>query len=118
MELKKIRLKHEKTQQEVANAINITQFTYSNYENGKTQPDFETIIALAKYFGTTTDAILGYHVSYLLDKSTLTPEQKEIVEIVPNLNYEECKLLLAYLEGIKAGINERNKKFLDDKKGN
>ena len=48
---------------------------------------------------------------YLLDKSTLTPEQREIVEIVPQMNYEECKLLLAYLEGVKQGIKERNEKF-------
>ena len=53
---------------------------------------------------------------YLLDTSTLTPEQREIVEIVPHINYEECKLMLAYLAGIRKGIEEREKNFF--KKGN
>lgn len=111
MRLKEIRIQARKTQQQVADALKISQPTYNNYENEKTQPDFETVKKLANYFHTTTDAILGHEVPYLLDKSTLTPEQREIVEIVPQMNYEECKLMLAYLAGVKQGIKERNGNF-------
>lgn len=118
MELKKIRLMTGKTQSEVAKAIGLTQFTYSNYETGKTQPDFETIINLANYFNTTTDNILGHNVPYLLDKSTLTEEQKQIIDVVTQMNYEECKIMLAYIEGVKKGIQERNAKFSNFERNN
>ena len=59
MNLKTIRKLNGKTQIEVARDLGIMQNTYSNYEIGKTQPDFEVLVKLADYFHTTVDAILG-----------------------------------------------------------
>ncbi len=44
---------------DVANATGIDQKTLSNYETGKTNPDSFAIIALANFFGVTTDYLLG-----------------------------------------------------------
>ena len=44
---------------DVANATGIDQKTLSNYETGKTNPDSESIIRLAKFFGVSTDYLLG-----------------------------------------------------------
>lgn len=109
MNLKYLRLKNNMTQEEVAKKINKSAVAYGYYEAGRNEPDLKSLIILADLYHTTVDNIIEHKVPYLLDKSTLTSEQREIVELVPQLNYEECKLMLAYLEGIKAGINERNK---------
>lgn len=109
--LKNIRIQNNLTQKEIATKLNISRSTYNNYEQGVAEPDIETLKKLADIYHTTTDTIIEHEVPYLLDKSTLTPEQREIVEIVPQMNYEECKLMLAYLEGVKQGIKERNEKF-------
>ncbi len=111
MKLKELRAKTKLNQKEFAKIFGLTQGTYSNYENGTTQPDLQILKKIADYFHTTVDNIIDHEVPYLLDKSTLTPEQREIVELVPQMNYEECKLLLAYLAGIRKGIEERNEKF-------
>lgn len=116
MNLKKIRLEHGLRQEDVAKKINKTSVAYGYYESGRNEPDLETLKTLAELYKTTIDNLVGHTVNYLLDKSTLTPEQREIVDIVPDLNYEECKLLLAYLGGIKAGINERNKNIKGETK--
>ena len=47
------------TQQEVADYLHCRQQTYSRYEKGQAQPDFEILLRLAEYFETTTDYILG-----------------------------------------------------------
>ncbi len=45
---------------DVSNATGIDQKTLSNYETGKTNPDSYSIIKLAKFFGVTTDYLLGF----------------------------------------------------------
>lgn len=114
MNIKKLRQNLNKTQEEVAKEIGIPRTMYARIESGESNIKKEILLKISEYFHTTVDAILGHEVPYLLDKSTLTPEQREIVELVPQLTYEECKLLLAYLAGIKKGIEERNKKFKID----
>ncbi len=111
MKIKILRQQKNLSQTELAKNIGVSQKCISDYEMKKTEPDASTLIKLAEFFQTTTDNILEHEVPYLLDKSTLTSEQREIIEIVPKMNYEECKLMLAYLAGIRKGIEERNSKF-------
>ena len=47
------------TQQELANILNITQRTYSRYENDDRGIPLETICALADFHNTIVDYLLG-----------------------------------------------------------
>ena len=47
------------TQQEMADSLGINRRTYSSYEIGVRGLPVETLISLAKYFGVTTDYLLG-----------------------------------------------------------
>lgn len=115
MTLKEIRKKYGLSQTELAKITKTSQKTISNYENGNTEPDITTITYLADHFQTTIDSLVGHEVPYLLDKSTLTQEQRDIIDVVIQMNYEECRIMLAYIEGVKKGIEERNAIF--NKKG-
>lgn len=53
-----LRTKKEKSQQDIADYLQITRQAYSYYENGKRQPDYETLLKLAEYFGVTVDYLL------------------------------------------------------------
>lgn len=59
MRLKDLREDNDLTQKEIAEYLNIRQNTYSQYENGQRQIPLEALIALAKYYKTSTDYILG-----------------------------------------------------------
>ncbi len=59
MRLKDLREDNDLTQKEVANYLQIKQNTYSQYENGQRQLPIPFLIALAKFYKTTTDYILG-----------------------------------------------------------
>lgn len=109
MNLKKIRLEQQKTQREVAQAINLTQFTYSNYEIGKTQPDIETLIKLAQYFHTTIDNLVGYETPYLIDKSQFTQTQLKIIEQIKTLQEDLCEKVVSYVTGLQEIAEERQK---------
>lgn len=57
--IKKIRLKNKIDQQELANALSLTQQAISQYENGKREPKLETWQKLADYFGVTVPYLQG-----------------------------------------------------------
>ncbi|MBQ8792219.1 MAG: helix-turn-helix transcriptional regulator [Clostridia bacterium] len=103
MNLKKIRLSKEKTQTEVAQAVNLTQFTYSNYENGKTEPNIETLINLANYYKVTIDELVGHEVQYLINKIDFTSEQLSLIDKIKSLNGNQCNQISAYIDGVKDG---------------
>lgn len=58
MRLKDLREDSDITQKALADYLHIKQNTYSQYENGQRQIPLELLIALAKYYGTSTDYIL------------------------------------------------------------
>lgn len=59
MRIRDLREDHDLTQREIADYLRIKQNTYSQYENGQRQLPIDFLIALAKYYNTSTDYILG-----------------------------------------------------------
>jgi len=59
MRIKDLREDSDLTQKELADFLHIKQNTYSQYENGHRQLPIDCLIALAKYYKTSTDYILG-----------------------------------------------------------
>lgn len=53
------RRKKKITQQVAADFLNIQQCTLSKYENGRLEPDVETICKMALFYGVTTDWLFG-----------------------------------------------------------
>lgn len=58
MRLKDMREDGDIKQDILAEYLNVAQNTYSQYENGKRQLPLGALIALARYFNTSTDYIL------------------------------------------------------------
>lgn len=57
--LAELRQDRHLTQEQLAKILFVTAGTISNYENNVHFPDVEKLIALADYFGVTTDYLLG-----------------------------------------------------------
>lgn len=57
--LKELREDKKLSQIQFAKEFNVSQTTVSGWETGYREPDYDTLIALAKYFGVTTDYLLG-----------------------------------------------------------
>ena len=71
MRIKDLREDRDLTQKEIADYLHIRQNTYSQYENGKRQLPIEVLIALAGYYQTSTDYLLG-----LTDEKTPYPPRE------------------------------------------
>lgn len=59
MRIKDLREDRDLTQRDVADYLHVKQNTYSQYENGQRQLPINALIALAKFYRTSTDYILG-----------------------------------------------------------
>lgn len=85
--IKKERLLREKTQDDMAQLLQINRATYGFYENGKVLPPIDKILILANYFGVTIDYLVGN-------------EEKTDVDIVETIRH-----LLALLKNYPEYIN-------------
>lgn len=65
--IKLFRLYNGYTQKQVADILNIERSTYAYYESGKSVPDIETIIKLARLYNISIDFLLG-NSDYLKQK--------------------------------------------------
>lgn len=59
MQLKEIRKLKGISQSQAARGLNITQTAYNRYENGQRQIPNNILLAMADYFGVSSDEILG-----------------------------------------------------------
>jgi transcriptional regulator with XRE-family HTH domain len=57
--LKELRVSQGLSQMQLANKVDISQSAIAKWELGKTEPTASAIITLAKFFGETTDYLLG-----------------------------------------------------------
>lgn len=56
--LKQARLKKELTQENVANILNVSRTTISNWEIGRSYPDLESVVALSDLYSISLDELL------------------------------------------------------------
>ena len=74
------------TQEDVAQSLSVSNKTVSKWENGASMPDLPMLVQLSKYYGVTTDALLGLTE----DKQQSTAE--EIRSLFEGLDRKESVL--------------------------
>ncbi|MBD5103388.1 MAG: helix-turn-helix transcriptional regulator [Ruminococcaceae bacterium] len=77
--LKTLRKNNGLTQSELGRHVGLSKAVVSKYETGIGYHNFETLIRIAKYFGVTTDYLLGEEKGKTVDVSELTESQAEII---------------------------------------
>jgi len=86
----------ELTQRQLANDLNIAPSTIGGYVQNSSEPDFNALKSLAKYFNVSTDYLLDFHTG-----KTGSHEEAELLRVFRAMTAHE-KLL--YLEQGRAFI--------------
>lgn len=79
LRLKLLRDQAKINQQTAADHMGLNRSTYAGYETGDREPDFNTLTLISKYFGVTTDYLLGLNDSKV-NPYVLTADESEFVE--------------------------------------
>ena len=89
MKLKELRISKNLTQEELAKKLSMTQKTYSNYENEKTEPNIKTLIQLADFYQVTLDYLLDRNISGILNS-----QEYELLSMFRTLNeFEQTRVI-------------------------
>ena len=77
--LKALRKQRNLTQADLGIHIGLSKAVISKYENGLGYPTFDILIRFSKFFGVTTDYLLGVAQSKTINVSSLTDSQIDIL---------------------------------------
>ncbi|CAM4156741.1 hypothetical protein AT575_06035 [Streptococcus penaeicida] len=104
--LQELRKAKRLTQEELANKINVTKLTISNWENGKHQIKSEKAQEIADVFDVSLQYLLGYDVpKKAIPYETYTPREYNAWEEYNELGLDETELKFEIYEELR---NKRN----------
>ena len=106
MKFKEYREKINKTQKQIAELIGVTTQTYQNYELGKREPDFETLIKIANLFNASLDELFARVNNQFVNLNFVSDEERNIIEALPKLNRENLIKVETYT---LSKLEEQNK---------
>ena len=101
MRLKELR--GRKTQVEIAEMLGIPQTSYSNYENGKTEPNITMLIKIADCFNVSLDYLCErkYEGNYL----NFSERKRTAIEMFDKLSDNKTEKAIIYIQGLLDGDN-------------
>ena len=99
-QLKILRAKHDVTQQELADYLNVMRPTIAGYETKGKEPDYRTLLLLSSYFHVSTDYLLtGKDFPDSITKDYLPYQNKtESFDAICAMNTEHDHLINQIIE--------------------
>ena len=85
------------SQSELANKMQLSQQSISKYEQGSREPDISTLKQLAKFFNVSIDYLVGYDNPNYFDSSTLSDEEKELLEYYNELSLKDRRWIMGQM---------------------
>jgi len=98
MNLKCLRKNENKTQEDMAQLLNVAKTTYCGYELETSEPSIATLIKLADYYNVSLDYLVGRQ--FANDVGYLSDSEKSMLEIYRNLSAENQRRYLAEGKGM------------------
>lgn len=95
--LAKLRINAKLSQKELAQQLNITDKVYWSYENGRTEPNIETLIKIADFYDVSLDYLCGRQNKNLIFTDGLTKEKKELIDMIKSLDDDETLIAIGMI---------------------
>lgn len=92
------------SQQAMADALEIPQQTYANYEVARARPPVSLLPELAQLLGISVDDLLGLHRNGAAKRGP-TPQLQQKIERLSRLPKAKQKFVLEMLEGVLSQAN-------------
>jgi transcriptional regulator with XRE-family HTH domain len=104
--LRQIRERAGLSQAEAARRLGISRQAYSNYELGKRQADYETLLKLGELFGVSVEELISdkqYIINEIQRIKENAPDDEvrgEIMKLISGLSDSQAKQLRDFLKGM------------------
>ena len=101
LRIKELREEYQMTQKELAQKISNVQRNVSNWENGTSEPDCQTILMIAEMFDISIDELFGREYSPVVATDNNNDDISALTRLIRRLNGEQRialkNMLLAFL---------------------
>jgi len=88
------------TQQALADHFHLSQQTIYKYENGRAEPDIETLKQFARFFGVSVDYLIGNVDPTEEVDMDVTIDEKETISKIRQLSPKFRKALNAFIDNM------------------
>lgn len=100
--LQNIRLANGMSQAKMAEIVGVHPSTYANYEQGRREPDYQTVLKICDYFNISLDSFFGRKAGLDVPKYEKKPLYKsdiheEVFNMINVLDKEDLLMLKGYL---------------------
>lgn len=104
--IRDLREDHDFKQKEIAEYLNVSQQTYSNYENGRREIPVWVVSALVKLYKVSADYLLGVNTGYLGNTDPDSPylqniTMHDVMYDIQGLKQENRRDLIKYIRYLK-----------------
>lgn len=99
--LKALRNEFKISQQQLADAIGVSQQSVNKYENQDVEPDIAVLIKIADYFSVSLDYLVGRITTPDFTVSSVTKEEKAVLTKYKTLNAKEKDIIKLVIENHK-----------------
>ena len=90
--IKKLRVSHNLNQVQLANGLNVSKQTVSNWENNNILPSIEMLVKTAQFFSVSTDYLLELNDRQQIEVTGLTEVQlTHIQQIIQDISGKNKK---------------------------
>ncbi len=104
--LKALRQKYGVSQQALGEAIGVSQQSVNKYENHGVEPDIQMLIAIADYFQTSVDYLIGHseidHKIEVLHSHDLNEDEERLIHAWRKLNEKEKASIFSILDNYRS----------------
>ena len=97
MILKELMKQRDIQQQQMAQILNVSRASIYKYQQGKAEPNIETLIKIADYFDISLDYLCGRQNKNLLFIDSLTPQKKELINLIKELDDDETLIAIGMI---------------------
>ncbi len=100
MRLLELRAEKGLSQRETAKLLKISQGTYNNWENGRTQPSIEQLVTLAELFSVSVDYLIGNTDEFgtVRAGNSITENERALLKCFRALSKQTQEALLCFLQ--------------------
>ena len=83
---------------DVARATGISNMTFSDWKNGKSTPKMDKIEKIAKYFGVTTDYMMGKKSE--IPSASMADDHLELIKLYSSLSEADQKAIMQIMRSM------------------
>lgn len=102
LKIKELRQEKGISQEELANAINVKNYTIGNWERNRAEPSIESIKQMADFFEVSVDYLIGRtnDLDIIQTNANLAQDEVQLLDLYRQMNFQDKNQLIGFAKAL------------------